>query len=283
VFKHAPLAARSGRYSSYDSPPDQYHRHCISTNVVLFTDPTVADDRGDQNTRRGLKSDHSTWDDWLRIRERNQLDVAQILDWQVQPHEARCRADLTKTNPDSKCRQWIREFVWLANKHLVVLDIVETARPEIRRQWQLHCGSRPEIGDRLLTLTNRPPDRRWADESLRPANQEGRLFCQTLAPDDYRLIVHTEGNAEAFDAAGRSLGAVEGNAYHRQYGQNVVQIEPADSGTQTVFLHVLTATEASETTKPKTSCRVIQPGQIEVTVDTATTKLNVPPWFQPPR
>ena len=41
VFKHAPLAARSGRYASYDSPPDQYHRNCISTNVVLFTDPAV--------------------------------------------------------------------------------------------------------------------------------------------------------------------------------------------------------------------------------------------------
>jgi hypothetical protein len=276
VFKHAPLAARSGRYSSYDSPPDQYHRHCVSTNVVLFTDPAEPDDRGDQNSRRGLKSDHRTWDDWLRIRERNQLDVAEILDWQVQPNEARCRADLTKTNPDSKCRQWIREFVWLANKHLVVLDIIETARPEIRRQWQLHGASRPEIGERLLTFTNRPPDRRWADESLRPASQEGRLFCQTLIPSDYQLTVHAEGRAEAFDATGRPLGAVEGNAYHRKYGQNVVQIDPADSGTQTIYLHVLTATEADETTPPKATYRAGEPGRIEVTVDGATTNLTVP-------
>ena len=78
--------------------------------MVLFTDPAIADDRGDQNSRRGLKSDHTMWDDWLRIRERNQLDVAEILDWQVHPHEARCRADLTKANPASKCRRWNREF-----------------------------------------------------------------------------------------------------------------------------------------------------------------------------
>ena len=55
VFKYAPLASRGGRYSRYDSPPDQYHRNCISTNVVLFTDPTVPEDRGDQNSRSGLK------------------------------------------------------------------------------------------------------------------------------------------------------------------------------------------------------------------------------------
>ena len=197
VFKHAPLAARSGRYSNYDSPPDQYHRNCISTNVVLFTDPAIPEDRGDQNTRRGLKTDHKTWAEWLDIRERNRLDVARIVDWQVRPGEARCRADLTKTNPEGKCKQWTREFVWLANKHLVVLDIVETPKPGIRRQWQLHAANRPEIGDHLLTVTDRAPERSWADPTLKPKSREGRLFCQTLVPRDYRLILHGDGKAEA--------------------------------------------------------------------------------------
>ena len=140
---------------------------------MLFTDPAVPDDRGDQNTRRGLKTDHKTWAEWLEIRQRNQLDVARITDWHVRPGEARCRADLTKTNPASKCRQWIREFVWLANKHLVVLDIVETPKPEIRRQWQLHAVNRPKIGDRMLTVTNRPPERSWAEPALKPNNAGG--------------------------------------------------------------------------------------------------------------
>ncbi|MHC4177305.1 MAG: hypothetical protein ACYSWU_07355, partial [Planctomycetota bacterium] len=177
VFKHAPLAARSGRYSSYDSPPDQYHRNCISANVVLFTDRAIPKDRGDQNSRRGLKTDHKTWAQWLEIRERNRLDVARITNWQVRQGEARCRADLTKTNLGAKCRQWIREFVWLAGKHLIVLDIIETTKPEIRRQWQLHGTSRPDVGDRVLTLTNRAPRMNWADPALKPKNQEGRLFC----------------------------------------------------------------------------------------------------------
>jgi hypothetical protein len=283
VFKYAPLAARSGRYSRYDSPPDQYHRHCISTNVVLFTDPADPDDRGDQHTRRGLKTDHINWAEWLRIRQRNQMDVANIIDWQVGPTEARCRADLTNTNPADKCQQWIREFVWLANKHLVVLDIVQTTTPEIRRQWQLHAMTRPDIGDRLLTLTNRSPEQRWADPTLKPKSEEGRLFCQTLLPRQYRLVLHNDGKAEAFDPTGNPLGPVEGNAYHHKYGQKVVQIDPGDVRTQTIFLHVLTAVETTERVPPKAAYRVDKHGQIELTVDGTTTILVVPEWFDETR
>jgi hypothetical protein len=275
VFKHAPLAARSGRYSGYDSPPDQYHRNCISTNVVLFTDPTVSEDRGDQNTRRGLKTDHKTWAEWMRIRQRNQMDVARIIDWQVDPHEVRCRADLSDTNPQSKCRKWIREFVWLANRHLVVLDVVQTTTPDIRRQWQLHATSRPVIGDRLLTVTSRPPEQRWAEPALKPKNREGRLFCQTLLPREYTLVLHDGGKAEAFEATGKRLGPVEGNAYHRKYGQKVVQIDPGTVRTRTIFLHVLTAVESADRIPPEATYRVGKRGQIELTVDGASTRLVV--------
>ncbi len=278
VFKYAPLAARSGKYSSYDSPPDQYHRNCISTNVVLFTDPAIADDRGDQRSRRGMKSDHTTWDQWLQIRDRHGLDVARITDWQVGEGEARCRADLTGTNPDTKCRHWTREFVWLDKKHLVVLDIVEAAKPEIRRQWQLHCSQRPGVGERLLTVIGRMPDLNWADPALEPKAPEGRLFCRTLLPRDYRLVLHSEGKAESFDAEGKPLGPVEGNSYHRKFGRNVVQIDPVGDGSETVFLHVLTATGAEETEPPRASYRASGPRRIEVTVAGAKTTLAVPEW-----
>jgi hypothetical protein len=190
---------------------------------------------------------------------------------------------LTKANPASKCRQWNREFVWLAGKHLIVLDIIQTARPEIRRQWQLHAANRPEVGDGRITITARPLDRRWADESLRPMDREGRLFCRTLIPAEYRLTVHTEGQAEAFDRSGRPIGAVQGNAYHRQYGRNVIQIDPESQGTQAIFLHVLTAAEGEQTAPPEASYQASEPGQIQVTVDGISTTLPVPSWFSAAR
>jgi hypothetical protein len=280
IFRHTPLATRSGRYGSYDSAPDQYHRNCISTNVVLMTDPAVSGDRGDQHTRRGLKTDHRTWAEWLAIRERNQLDVATITDWRVTAAESRCRADLSKTNPDSKCKQWIREFVWLSGRHLVVLDIVETSRAEIRRQWQLHTSSRPEIGDRVMTVVSRAPGLSWADPRLKPPDEPVRLFCQTVLPSDYSVIVHTEGRAEAFDPSGESRGSVEGNEYHKRHGQHVVQIDPGNRVARTVFLHVLTVVEGDQSAPPDVDCRLVEPGQIKLRINGASTQLVVPGWLK---
>ncbi len=283
IFKYAPLAARSGKYSSYDSPPDQYHRNCISTNVVLFLDPDKPDDRGDQNTRRGLKDDHKTWNQWLEIRKRNGLDVATVLDWQVNKGEARCRADLSATNPKEKCSKWIREFVWLGNKHLVVLDIVETARPQIRRLWQLHSLSEPTIGNRTVTIANRPPNRKWAIPELQPKSEEGKLYCQTLLPEKYTVVLHSGGQARTFDPTGQRGGNVEGNPYHSKYAQNVIQIDPGNQENRTVFLHVLTALDAAERQGGQATCRLLKSGQLEVTVDGSSTVLSVPDWVLPPR
>jgi len=281
VFRHAPLAGRSGTYGSYDSPSDQYHRNCISTNVVLFTEAGKEDDRGDQNTRRGLKSDHRTWQQWLDIRERSGHDVAHITDWQVGQGEARCRGDLSKANPNSKCRRWIRELVWLGYRHLVVLDIVETAGPAIRRPWQLHCPAAPDVGDRLLTVTNEAPDHRWADAALKPRHRRATLFCRTLAPKDYTLVVNAKDGARAFGPDGHAAGEATGNAFHRQFGTYVVQIDPGTTTDHTVFLHVLTAADADRAAAPEASCRHVPPRQVEVTVGGLSTTLAVPEWFRP--
>jgi len=275
VFKYAPLAARSGRYRSYDSPPDQYHRNAVSANVVLFLDPNAPADRGDQRSRRGLKSDHRTWDQWLEIRRRNRLDVADITEWKVGEDEARCRADLTRTNPPAKCKRWVRELVWLKYKHLIVLDTVETARPDIRRVWQLHAEAPPQFADHMIAISAEPPRRTWADESLRPQFEKAKLSCQTLLPKDYTLVHHANGQAEAFDAKGRCKGRAEGNPYHLKYGRNVIQIEPVARSSRTTFLHVLTPLKADEEA-PRSTWRLRGPGRLEVTVGAASTELSAP-------
>ncbi len=280
VFRHAPLVDRSGRYGDYDSAPDQYHRNCISTNVVLFQDPADAQDRGDQNTRRGLKSDHRTWAQWMDIRQRNGLDVATILEWKAGPGEARCRADLSRANPENKCRQWIRELVWLGNRHLVVLDVVETADRKVLRQWQLHLPGVPTLGHRLIEVANRPPVAKWADESLRPKDAEGRLFCQTLLPKDSALVLYSGGRVASYGLDGRAK-EVAWNQHHLKYGKHVVQIDPGTRSSRTVFLNVLTAVDAVQRQPPAASYRMVGPGIIEASVDGLTTRLSVPTeWGQ---
>jgi hypothetical protein len=282
IFKYAPLAARSGRYGSYDSPADQYHRNCISANVVLFTDTADPDDRGDQHSRRGLKQDHKTWDEWLAIRRRYDLDVADILEWKVDEKEARCRADLTRANSKNKCQRWIREFVWLANEHLVVLDIVELASPRIKAQWQLHCPTPPEIGNHQIKISNGPPQMSWADPRLRPESKKARLFCQIVAPRDYTLLLHRDSQAQSFSSDGQRQPDHIGNSYHRQFGGNVVQIEAADGIRQIVFLNVLTAIEDDGAEPPRVSLQMAGPRRAELHVDDTAAVLEVPGWFRYP-
>ncbi len=276
LFKYAPLAARSGKYRSYDSPPDQYHRNAISTNVVLFTDPGKPDDRGDQYTRRGLKSDHKTWNQWLEMRKRYGHDVARILYWKVSDTEARCRADLSKTNPGSKCRNWIREWIWCADRHLIVLDYVERTKPEINCSWQLHLPEPPTFGDHLITMENRMPDLNWADRSLDPGKKRARLFFTTLLPQNYTVTLHSGGKAEAFSSDGKSKGGIPGNPYHLKYGSHVLQIDPGNESRIIVFLNVLTAVDEKVRKPPQISLNRIHKKILNVTIDGKTTTCSLP-------
>jgi len=158
------------------------------------------------------------------------------------------------------------------------LDVVETARPDIVRRWQLHLPSRPELGERTLSVTNRPPDRNWAQPQLRPRNEQARLFCQTLLPREYTLLLYAEGKAEGFDPAGKSKTAPASNEQHLKFGRVVAQIEPAATGARTIFLHVLTASDADAAKAPQTACRLAAPGKLIVSVDGQTVELAVPDW-----
>jgi len=283
VFRHAPLASRSGIYTKpYDCRADQYHRNAISTNVILFTDPRIEDDRGDQLTRAGTKWDHATWAEWSAIRKKAGMDVARIADWQVTPREARCRVDLSKANPAAKCRTWVRELVWLGYQHLVVLDIVETARPDVKRLWQLHCDQPPMFEPGLVRVGNRPPTRpTWSDPAYPFEWREGRLFCQILAPARHKIVLNSRTGAREFDPATGTTRDVAGDSYHRKYGKHVVQLDPGNASTRTVFVNVLTATDASAEGPPKASLGKVSPRVVEVSVGKLKTRLAVPKWFQP--
>jgi hypothetical protein len=117
---------------------------------------------------------------------------------------------------------------------------------------------------------------------LQPASESAILFCQTLAPRDYTLLLHADGKAEAFGPDGRSRGICEANPFHREFGGNVVQIEAADEARKMVFLHVLTAAEESQTDPPEIAIQLIGPGEAELEIDGRKTSLTVPEWFLKP-
>ncbi|MFW6114493.1 MAG: hypothetical protein ACOC7K_02005 [bacterium] len=85
--------------------------------------------------------------------------------------------------------------------------------------------NRPVVRERFLS---------WAEPRLEPADKQALLFCQTVLPREFSVMVHSEGKAEAFDADGTARGAVQGNAYHKKFGGHVVQVDPAARDTRTL-------------------------------------------------
>ena len=201
-------------------------------------------------------------------------------DWQVTDGEARCRADLTRSIPDNKCKQWIREFVWLADQHLIVLDVIQTARPEIQCSWQLHAPLAPAVEG---SSDHRAQRASWPDSgpiprcSLRPgkAGCSARRWLRGTTPSSGTATV----KRRRCGADGQSRGPVPGNKYHRQYGSHVIQLDPGDATSGIVLLNVLTATDASQTIAPQATYRVARRGQIEVEVNGIKSLLEVPEWF----
>ena len=104
--------------------------------------------------------------------------------------------------------------------------------------------------------------------------------CQTIIPRKYTLVLHSNARAESYDPGGKPLGPVEGDRYHRDFGHEVVQIFPSTTGTRTVFLHVLTAVDGTESIAPNVTYRAPKRGVIELSVDGAATSLDVPEWFE---
>jgi hypothetical protein len=127
----------------------------------------------------------------------------------------------------------------------------------------------------MFAVTNRAPEQHWFDPASQPKNAEGRLFCQTMLPRQYSLILHSEGKAEAYDPSGKPLGPVEGNRYLREFGREVVQIDPGNTGTRTIFLHVLTAVDAVDSTPADVNCGEIKQDKLKLSIDSATTLLCV--------
>ena len=132
-----------------------------------------------------------------------------------------------------------------------------------------------------LAVTNEAPDHQWADAALKPRHRRATLFCRTLAPKDYTLVVNARDGARAFAPDGQAAGDVPGNPFHRQFGKHVVQVDPGTADDRTVFLHVLTAADADAAAAPEASCRLVRPGRAQVTVGGLSTTLEVPEWFRP--
>ena len=145
-----------------------------------------------------------------------------------------------------KCTEAVRQFVHLLPDVFVVYDRVGAANPEDAKAWLLHVKDEPAIEGRVL----------------RADCGKGRLFCETVLPEDAKLEKiggpgrefwsngrNWEPDARFLDSAARSARQIGRGPY---MGAWRLEVAPGAPRAGDRFLHVLTAADTSAENPPVT-------------------------------
>ena len=158
-----------------------------------------------------------------------------------------------------KCDEAVRQFVHLLPDVFVVYDRVGAADANDGKAWLLHMKNEPRIESRLMT----------ADSG------KGRLFCETILPDDAALS-KIGGPGKEFWSNGKNwepdtafLASAERGAKRTgrgpYYGAWRLEVAPGAPRPNDRFLHVLTAADTSVSSAPQTR-KIVKDGMDGVIV-----------------
>jgi len=149
------------------------------------------------------------------------------LGFEQSPYHVATGGDATRCYAAEKCREAVRQFVYLAPDCFVVYDRVTSVQPDQQKVWLWHTQNEPaELAPGLFRATN----------------QEGAMLVRTLLPGAARHEV-IGGPGREFWTNGRNWEipdheqrlARPGN----QYGRYRLEVSPAGNGEKTRFLHVM--------------------------------------------
>lgn len=143
-------------------------------------------------------------------------------------------SDATECYGD-KCTEAIRQFVFLYPDYILVYDRMDSADPSYRKEWLLHTKNKPSVKKGIM----------------RADSGDGRLFCQTLLPENAKFEV-IGGKGKEFMVGDRNYPMDEGykdkhekDAVRRArgpyWGNWRLEVEPSEARKDDRFLHVLTA------------------------------------------
>ena len=144
-------------------------------------------------------------------------------------------SDATKSYHQDKTYMVVRQFVFLPPNCFVVFDRVNATKVEYSKAWLLHTAKEPVVkGNEFYT-----------------DHLEGRLFCRTLFPENAKLT-KIGGEGKQFWSDGRNwpLPVLTPDDWnysrarripdtHELLGQWRMEITPAKSATDDLFLHLI--------------------------------------------
>jgi len=248
IWHKGELAGDGGHYDSFgDSHDVNYHLRSIAHSTVLVLDPEekwpairggeVSGNDGGQHHRfphhNGAVTDPEEW-----RANRELFDLAEIVAFEEMGTHLHVAADLTQAYAPEKMRKFIRQIVYLRPSTFVIFDRVEATRPEYEKAWVLQSMAVPEQREAGLVVTS----------------GDGRLFVKTLLPEAAETRIFS--GEELYRYGGGDYTPARNTGPAPQARVHVVPSEPAG---RDVFLHVLTAADATVGEVP--------PAKVETTAD----------------
>ncbi|MEN6644148.1 MAG: heparinase II/III family protein [Armatimonadia bacterium] len=228
MYKRGYLALDTGTREGNTDNLQNYFAQTIAHNCVLIKMPgepptqywngKVTAQPGGQNSQVGSK----------------------IIAFETNPLYTYVAADATPVYSAEKCRQMVRQFIFVMPDYFVVFDRVAATKPEFAKTWLLHFANEPQLQGRVAR----------ADQG------EGRIFCQTLLPGD-ASVEKVGGPGKEFLADGVNYSITAGPAEEikkAEYtgikpleykevpelmGRWRLEVKPGAARAEDVFLHLL--------------------------------------------
>ncbi len=231
IYKHAELVGDGGHYDGFGSLHDvNYHLRTIAHNTLLIHNPEETwpairagavhgNDGGQHHSwphHNGAVSDPEQWH-----QDRERYDIAEMLAFEDRGDLLYVAGDATRAYCPDKLEHFTRQILFLRPDTFLIFDRVRAAQAEMKKTWLLQAMEVPTGGAPDWIVTHGP----------------GRLFLQTLLPEDAEARLHT----------GEELYAYGGRHYppSRDTGSAPkcrIEISPSQPAKTDYFLHVLTAT-----------------------------------------
>jgi hypothetical protein len=254
---------------------DPYSRMTLAHNTITVLDP--------DEVLRGNHCYQYTWrtnpfpvndggQSWKGLGERSRkrtsvgLDFPQVrgpshmarLGW-ITGYQTSPRYDYTSmigTNcySEKKMKRFTRQFVFLKPTCFVVFDRVVSTMPEFRKRWHLHFKNEPTIHGALV----------HAD------NEGGRVYCETLLPDQAILTKVQGARLEQADGSYVIPEAWKDSPTDTWR----LDVGPSRANTEDIFLHVMQAVDAG-TPKTFSSRTVKRDGTVGVEVTDGNRSFEV--------
>ena len=234
IYKHDHLAMESGdRATQRDYNLVYYYSQSVAHNVVLIHKPDEP-----FPTYWGMKrKDHK--------KVKNYGGMTSVSGSVVKAYETNDKytyvaSDATACYGD-KCKEAVRQFVFLYPDYVIVYDRVESSDPSYKKEWLLHMQNEPTVKGNLLTADAR----------------DGRMFCQTLLPADAQFNV-VGGKPGDFFVGEENYPLIA--SYVKEWTKKAekskrgpywggwrLEVSPSKANAEDRFLHVITAASVERT------------------------------------